>query len=349
MTFALTTLGPNSKKLAYTFNETPVTVMAQMRSILPTMGWTLHDSSDAQYNVFSVFKAPIAGTSNYKYMKLSYPGPGSTYITIDIYESWNASTHSGTNTAVQYNFSLDTIADSEIYIFANSRYCLFLSKTNGIGGYGYANNGAFVGCVEFTEDRETLGAYPNFLIISSNCGMGSSQYYPALGPTTPASNSWFKYFGTCRNTTNQTSMDNPNVLLTSAGRPFIDYVSITCSPSGTLSAWDSSNVKIANSIGTNTSIFIPFNKTLKDLLPSGDNPVTGRPYCFTPLVGEFITNSIAYKTTRGKMYGLKIAGYGKNWNMLDTVTLSIDSNQFMANVGVDTTHLYIGNNFIIPL
>lgn len=382
MTITTTALGSNSKRIDYTNNETYTTLLNAMADAISSLGWTLYDSTGTS----KIFRAPLINSLNgYKYFSVTYAGP---HFNLVSYEAWNNSTHTGTNSATLGSFSFDTTApSSSLYIFATARYAAILSQMSGYNGYGYYTaaagcDGSFVGCFEFTLDNGETGSAPNFCLINSLAAMGESMtpkycsttYYsgsPAASSVygTEAfvfSSGYVSYFNApgffnyaISKLSNGSVINNGyySVLHTNMDRPRIEvlpykvFLSITSGYSS-LKLVDNAgtNVMTVDATDRTSSASYSLNHSIKlaDLLPTGNNPVTNKPWCFTPYISEASTGTLL-SNTRGRVYGLKIAGKGKSWNPLDTVVVKCDANLFQDTLGTDATHVYLGNNFILPL
>ncbi|MBF0423678.1 MAG: hypothetical protein HQL73_11875 [Magnetococcales bacterium] len=149
-------------------------------------GWTVHDPSAGTNS--QVLKAAFADdTATFKYLWISTNTSG--YIITAIYETWNASTHTGTNLCYYSNNTtvsqrIVTSGSNILNVLATARYALFLSDT----GAGYTNKGPSSGyCVsgvvertrEMSWDTPAAG-YPPYLYF---CWGGLS---PAYAPRVKA-------------------------------------------------------------------------------------------------------------------------------------------------------------------
>ena len=137
--------------------------------------WTLHDGSVSA--TAKVFKSLNADGVTYKYLHVSY---SSTNIVLALYETWNASTHTGTNqaaygTTILATPTLQTVTTSGIVIFANLRTTVVtqpaLARSYLIG--------------EFSRECPSLNAsYPCTFIAGLDVGVsvgGTGVYATATG------------------------------------------------------------------------------------------------------------------------------------------------------------------------
>lgn len=98
-------------------------------------------------NAYSVLRSLNTDGVTYKYLHINFNSP--TSLLINVYESWNKVSHTGTNAV--YNsttFSQINLNQSSIfYVFANNNYCLFAHKNTVSSAYNPAT-----GCIEFSRD-----------------------------------------------------------------------------------------------------------------------------------------------------------------------------------------------------
>jgi len=383
MTINTQALGSNSWYVAYTAGETVPAIKQSVEDVIVAHGWELHDENAP--NSGRVYKAPLSQyPSKFKYVLLEYYSSGNPSLVIRVFENWNATSHVGTNEAYLYkgstyrSLSMDTVNGGYLYIFANSRYLILLSRINSNGNWGYsasyvpsASSKPFaIGCVEFSLDNgEVAGTYPNFGYFTTFSGNGGSQVPASLSnmpvnvynivsmltmkDAAGTANIGYRYLSLPRTTSGDTGDNAERVsnLQVMYSHPKICAISSTnnasyTSPQGqnAIVYTEFDNWQYGN--GTNGMMM---SQTIIDILPTGNNPSTSLPYCITPHVLEMdLTNCNALKTYRGRMFGIKIAGMGKDWAMLDTVNVKVDAEQFHSESGSVLAHYYLGNNFIIP-
>ena len=143
---AIVTGQTNVSSLSASCDKTATTIL----STVPA-GWLLHDAA-AGTNAKAI-KSPLADdAASFKQVVIDTNANGS--ILTKVYESWNATTHAGTNLA----FQSDTAAQSQqfstttggiIYIFATPRYLLLASKMGNT--WGSASYVGPSGCFERTR------------------------------------------------------------------------------------------------------------------------------------------------------------------------------------------------------
>ena len=383
MTINTQSLGSNSWYVAYTAGETTSALKTAVEAVILNAGWSVHDSAAGTDKI--VYKAPVANSGTFKYLMLDWSN--ASYMAPRVFETWNASTHVGTNECALNGsaFSnpagwyygsqgIDLVGGGYIYIFATARYAIFLNKIISTGYWGYGNLAYqfATGCVEFAieNDFETVGTCPNFGLFSSNSLNGNLH--------TPA-----QFSGIAKGGVNYTDTSF-------ASCPVIGfrYLSIPRSVDGSLSvlAERKSNVQALydhprSTIKTSAFFHCPwgsgcyvagpggynqymaaypsyytidrvapiFSWNVKDILPTGNNSLTNMPWCITPRVIEMSTADVnKVSAYRGRMFGVKYAGMGKNWNWLDSVNVLVDSDLFHSSLGTSHSHYYLGNNVVIP-
>lgn len=134
MSIIVTELGPNSCSIKVQDEGTnPVNILNALVDWLLQHGWEMHDNWASNKKVI---RAINADGVTYKYVLLDY-SVSYAYLAVNLYESWNATTHAGTNPAGTYRISggQDAYAFSLI-VFATNRYFGFFNKNPiTIGGF----------------------------------------------------------------------------------------------------------------------------------------------------------------------------------------------------------------------
>jgi hypothetical protein len=143
---------------------------------LSAHGWGVYDAS-AGTNA-RAYRAVCLDTVRYKYVVLDYNTAGK--IILKVYESWNSSTHAGTNLgynsdSASYCQQIDLTAGSLLYLFAHARWLAI--ESNLAGAIGSATGGQFTGCFEVTcdnpEDTPVAG-YPCWVWVCFGITSGGS-------------------------------------------------------------------------------------------------------------------------------------------------------------------------------
>lgn len=160
MTTATTNLGPNSWVVSFSMGSTIAEIMTAVTAVLTGAsgaGWEVYDATAGTNTV--CYRAPNEDGLTYKYMVLNYNTSG--WMLIQHYESWNSSTHVGTNvcprstdTTIGYQQALVPSTDKGlIYIFANQRYASFIIRQYTTAVLGNTITCGITGCFEFNRDN----------------------------------------------------------------------------------------------------------------------------------------------------------------------------------------------------
>lgn len=214
MSVITSTLGPNSAYVAYTPGETAATVHAGVISWLQQHGWELFDPAASASSV--AFRSVCKDGTTYKYLVVGYAVNG---ITFRVFETWNSSTHVGTNetqyggTATALLQRVDVTNGGYIYLYATNRYAIAFARTNS-GTWGDTINSTWSGVFEFSEDaRDTRGFPPfgftsglalNGGLITAKWGAGTSTQAGALTNWAAANPVVYSAFSLPRTTTGLT-------------------------------------------------------------------------------------------------------------------------------------------------
>ncbi|HIJ84109.1 MAG TPA: hypothetical protein HPQ00_07875 [Magnetococcales bacterium] len=142
-------------------------------------GWSLHDAA-AGTNA-QCLKAPLADdVGTFKYMVVDTNTTG--YIYGKIYETWNATTHAGTNLAYYSDSSnyCQRISTSSypLYLFASARFVLMFSYT---GTYGSSVGNSPSGVFERNRAMawDTVGTgYPPYAFLNFGLSNTAGDMYP---------------------------------------------------------------------------------------------------------------------------------------------------------------------------
>ena len=132
-------------KLVIGAGETASNVLSAVETFITAHGWSVHDAS-AGTNA-KAYSAPNKDGSTYKYVVLDVNTAG--YIIMKLYESWNATTHAGTNLATNsdstsYCQQLDVTNGSTLYVGAHARWLWLLSNKSGTLGSSTGNSPTFI-------------------------------------------------------------------------------------------------------------------------------------------------------------------------------------------------------------
>jgi hypothetical protein len=188
-----TSVGPNTEVISYSQNL-PLSdlITAIEGAILNSHGWELFDA-EADVNA-RCYRALNKDNTTYKYVVLNYNTSGK--LLMDVYESWNASTHVGTNkcnvlTGNVWNSVNLTLTDKGfMYVYASPRWLAFTNKEYSSSVLGNSTITHVMGCFEIARDNPddtVVAGYPCFCILNTTAlGDGYSNSAGALFPRTLA-------------------------------------------------------------------------------------------------------------------------------------------------------------------
>lgn len=148
MTISLNSMGPNSAALLWD-NETLPNLMTVINDWVVQHGWDLFDNVST---TIKVYRSLNVGGSTYKYLRLETVAG---YLDVKHYESWNATTHVGTNLAAAASSSCQlNLVSGTIYLFASNRWFFATGKYGTSFDYG---TGIFEFARENPTDTEAAG------------------------------------------------------------------------------------------------------------------------------------------------------------------------------------------------
>lgn len=168
---AILTGETDKNNLSASCNKTSTTITATVPA-----GWTLHDGSSGTNK--KVIKALYQGSSTeYKYLEINVYS--TTRFTVQMYETFNNSTHTGTNKTsnadATYDQYLDLTNGGKIYLFANARYCALVAETASWGDDSY---GGIALATEFSPLCPWAAGYPAAaLLMTGACFYGYEGAY----------------------------------------------------------------------------------------------------------------------------------------------------------------------------
>jgi len=166
MAITTTNLGTASCRIDYQAGDTAAGIVSALEAFITGKGWEVFDPYGTAGAGVGCYRALYVGgtsgtASHYKYVTIDTATAG--YIFLRAYESWNSSTHVGTNkatdnwvgtslaTAAQNSQRLDTSNGGALYVFCSQRYLAILSSTP--AGYGCSNDGGATGVFETARDN----------------------------------------------------------------------------------------------------------------------------------------------------------------------------------------------------
>ena len=129
MAVTTTALGTNSWQLDYTSGTTVTQLSEAINAVMLLGGWTVYDASAGTNAV--CYRAPNKDGTTFKYAVIDYNTAG--VLLVKCYESWNASTHVGTNLAYNSNVATyagkySTSAAGQVFAFITPRWAAFATR-----------------------------------------------------------------------------------------------------------------------------------------------------------------------------------------------------------------------------
>ena len=145
MAVTTTQIGTNSWQLDYTTGTTQTQLATAIDAAITAGGWTVHDDSAIDAGMGVCYTAPNVDTESAKYAVLDYTGGA---LMIKLYETWNATTHTGTNLTtcsdqLVYAGKYVTTSPGQVFIFANPRWLALATRDPASGQLN--NNPAWQG------------------------------------------------------------------------------------------------------------------------------------------------------------------------------------------------------------
>lgn len=326
MSVTTTSMGSNSAYVVYTASETKINILNEISTWATSHGWSVYDDR-INASSYVVLSAPcLSGTAN-KFLQLDMAS--SNLLVLRVYESWNNSTHVGTNecyvngiansssntTAGQY---YDLTNGGYFYLFANARYFVVYGKRIGVTTYGNVAQSP-TGIFEIANDYGETGGYPLFCLLCLNLLLDGGTH-PGIGFNSPSYT--FNHFSVPRNTdgTTAAAAEGKCVILTPFGGMFKSAPDTSRSPLYYIS----------------TNCFVP----------TTNNPWTSKPFSGNLIAGKVRyssslsqVNGLGYPLDilRGRIYGIKMLNSNAG-QILDTCSIKVDAQGFQDYNGSDATH-----------
>lgn len=298
MTISQTVLGPNTSSFTFTADETTTTIMAAIDSYVTGQGWTVYDNAAPQgiagtSPVGRIYTALQDGsTATYKYVGIAI---NTTSMQIKIYESWNASTHAGTNEGTYYNngnglsiaptLSLTVgTAGAGYVLFANAKW-LGVRTVSAAGAYSH-----FMGAFEIRKDYGEADSTVGNIFMTSLTAL-----------TTPATSAgYLGLYGCCHLVSDSTKVGSAASTYTNISTPF--------------------GAPFYNSASNSVGNMLPTSTT------NGATTMTA-----IEMANAISSNQV--KLARGRILGIKLAYGSTNWNDMDSCSLKCDSDFFESGSG----------------
>lgn len=328
-------LGPNSWSINYSAGATSAEVFALVKQACFNGGWQVYD---AESTTSCVFRAPMVDAAEvYKYVKLEAT---TETLALEVYESWNATTHIGINksymgpTSGIFAQRLNFTSGGCIFVFSNQRWLVLYSRIPESTGkyiYGSLSGSSWTGCLEILKENagEVTGQYPRFAWINSYALMGYLQYE---GTPSYASgqNSEYHHYAVPRslgNLVNQAA--SKNCIMSNIMSPILSREARSIS-----GGWCDGNEY------TVKQLQYVENARSSTAFPSNTSPfgVIGRAVSVTPYAYDKLSG------VRGAFCGLKLLSSASG-SALDTVALKVNPEDYKSSIfGTPMTHIILGDS-----
>lgn len=184
MSVTSTPIGTNSFQLDYTSGTTQAQIRDAVEAAVTANGWEVFDSAAVASGMGVCYTAQNADGASQKYVVIDYTGNA---ILIKLYESWNATNHTGTNLTTGsdqtiYGGKYVTNAPGQIFVFVSPRWLAMVTRDPATGQLNNNSSwqglfGAFEIARDNPEDNAAAG-YPPVLWLNS--------HFLFLNPTAPS-------------------------------------------------------------------------------------------------------------------------------------------------------------------
>jgi hypothetical protein len=170
MTVTVTSIGTNTTQITLTGETSVAGMITAMDNAIVAGGWVRYDVTN-QYQ--RVYRALCKDGSTYKYIGI-FIDPGNYKITTTCYESWNATTHVGTNEVYTFNragYHGVSLSGCDVIIMVSPFWCVlqtFIRNNPSVW------SGVFECAREAPEDTPAAGFPPFVWMCSATAAIGTS-------------------------------------------------------------------------------------------------------------------------------------------------------------------------------
>ena len=337
MTITVTEFGPNSSALAYSAGTTDVELAMAIRDWTIQHGWTLHDQVST--SVF-VLKAPNIDGESYKYVHINV----ATNVYILTYESWNATTHVGTNGVIPAGISITNTLlyqatshltlNGTLYLFASARYFMArgITSTGTGGSSGFSDPLSSLGVFEITRDNEedtAAAGYPCHGLIDLAALCGYVVMYDAA-----------TYGGNNNGLTTLNTAMLPRTRMGNTGKAASCFTRV----STPIANWGFDYISAFNGYTPTQGAarLINGGSILTSHFPSYENSWSGKNKAYNITVIEDCYHNGGYSkmSVKGRICGLKLLHKSIGSNM-DISALKVDSTSLLADKNGDIVDHFI--------
>ena len=222
-----TILGPNTSKFTWKATDTVAQIMTAVDSYIVAHGWELFDAAASTTGMSGT--TPLArvyrtlqdgSTTVYKYVQIGF---SATFMMLKTWESWNATTHVGTNEGsfvnIQNNqpntsYSVITfqtgVDNSSLFLFVNPRWLAMRQQYNNL------TYGRMIGAFEIKKDFGEDPSFPTNIFMTNET---RASY--------PSNSAYNGFYGVVRSTiapaSTGTGTNYYNNIMTTLGAPSTSY------------------------------------------------------------------------------------------------------------------------------
>lgn len=178
MSVTTTSLGTNTKQITLSGETSSANFITALDTALTGMGWSQLDVSNQYYRVYN--STNLDGTTS-KIIAIQID-PANFRIYTTSWESWNATTHVGTNEVYTWNrtgMMGYALSNCDVIVMASSRWCVLQTF---IRNQASCWSGVFELMREPNEDTASAG-YPCWCWTSSALVFTCPTAYPTVAPT----------------------------------------------------------------------------------------------------------------------------------------------------------------------
>lgn len=166
-----TAMGSNSCYIAYDTSDTVTTLMTAITTWLTANGWNAYDTISTSRVIFNSFNDDGVTV---KYLEINC---SSSSITCNIYETWNATTHVGTNLSSNISNTMSHSCGSggtgQVFLYATPRYMTIQIK------YGTTYSQSWGVYEIFNDNAQDNSSVPPYVSFSTSIGTGVGVCYVA--------------------------------------------------------------------------------------------------------------------------------------------------------------------------
>ena len=332
-------IGPNAAYINFVYGDDYEGIFAQLIAYVTQHGWALFDT------VSSVDKIIVSTAPTLKYVRLAL---ATDTISINAYESWSVSNKVGTNQCAVSNNTMafnNTIGGS-LYVFVTKDHLILCNRPAGI----VLNAGSWAGVLGVDPINDRYPDAPNFgyathaslvgegLLLSGDIRVVRNLTAAAAAAQKNAGRGYRGLYipRSAQNEIGTSAADVMNVCI--AGTE--SYVGDRAIASYQALAQYYGSTSLGASGTPVTAVYQPEDR-LYERIPTTNDPVTGKPRCYTPFVKEMQAWNLGTTyAIRGKIFGPKILTSGTGV-FGDVIDIACDSKLLAQEGGTPVPHMII--------